>query len=115
MSERTFPVHRDQRGELVVVEGTELDFPLRRIFTVSGVDGGGPRGGHRAGCAEVLVLVTGSARMRVQPGEGPERRHVLEEPGQSVTLRAEDYIEYDLGGAGSVLLVLCDAPYRRNR
>lgn len=111
MSARVFPVHRDERGELVVVEGGDLDFAVRRVFTVAGVDGGGTRGGHRARCTELLVLVTGSAAVRVRRPGRDETSHRLDTPGQSVTVGAADHVAYDLGGAGSVLLVLCDAPY----
>ena len=111
MSERVFPVHRDPRGELVVVEGEDVGFAVRRVFTVSGLDGGGTRGGHLAGCTELLVLVTGSAAIRVRRAGETERSWLLDAPGQSVTIREKDHVEYDLGGAGSVLLVLCDAPY----
>jgi len=112
MADGAFPVHRDDRGELVVVEGDGLGFDIRRVFTVSGTDGGGARGGHVAGCTELVVLVTGSAHVRVRRPGQPPTHHLLDEPGRAVTLRPEDHVEYDLDGAGSVIVVLCDEPYR---
>lgn len=107
---RQFPVHRDPRGELVVVEGAELDFAVRRVFTVTGTEGGGPRGGHRAECTELVVLVTGSATVSLETVRGAER-HVLTTPGESVTITTGDQVDYQLGGAGSVIVVLCDQPF----
>ena len=103
---RRFAAHRDERGELVVVEGADLDFPVRRVFTVTGTDGGGPRGGHRADCTEVVVLVTGSVALQVGADD-----HVLSTPGDSVTITAGDRVDYQLDGARSVIVVLCDEPF----
>jgi hypothetical protein len=112
VAERTFPVHRDDRGELLVVEGDELDFPVRRLFTVVGREGGGPRGGHRATCTELLVLVCGSATVRLGRLGGTAEVHVLEKPGDSVTIASGDHVDYQLDGPRSVVAVLCDEPYR---
>ena len=111
---RQFPVHRDERGELVAVEGAELDFPVRRVFTVSGTDGGVPRGGHRAACTELVVLVTGSVTLTLGTARGTER-HALTRPGDSVTITAGDQVDYRLHDAGSVIVVLCDEPYTEGR
>lgn len=115
MTDHSFPVHRDERGELIVVEGAEVPFPVQRVFTVSGADGAPSRGGHLTGCTELVVLVSGSAAFTVRrPGEG-ERVHHLEKAGQSLIIGAEDHLDYELGGSGSVIMVLCDASYRRER
>ena len=111
---RRFPLHRDDRGDLVVVEGADLDFPVRRVFTVTGTDGGGPRGGHRADCTELLVLVTGSVSLALGTDDGTEH-HVLTTPGESVTIAAGDHVTYQLAGSGSVVLVLCDEPFGERR
>lgn len=107
---RRFPAHLDGRGELVVVEGAELDFPVRRVFTVTGTDGGPPRGGHRAECTELVVLVTGSVTLTL----GTDR-HVLTTPGDSVTISAGDRVDYQLDGSRSVIVVLCDEPFGGRR
>ena len=113
MIEHQFPVHRDERGELVVVEGEKVDFAVQRVFTVSGADGAPSRGGHVADCTELVVLVCGSAVFHVRRSGSPESVHHLEKPGQSLTLGPEDHLDYDLGGKNSVIMVLCDEPYRR--
>jgi hypothetical protein len=114
MADQVFPVHRDDRGELVVVEGADVGFPIRRVFTVSGVDGGGSRGGHRADCTELLVLVAGTVTVRLRRA-GQLVAHALGKPGDSITIEAMEHVDYDLGGDGSVIMVLCEEPYRRQR
>lgn len=111
---RRFPVHRDERGELVVVEGADLDFPVRRVFTVTGADGGAPRGGHRADCTELVVLVTGSVTLTIGTDHEP-RGHALTTPGDSVTITAGDHVDYRLDGLHSSIVVLCDEPYAERR
>lgn len=117
MAERTtpvhaFPVHADERGRLVVVEGEDVGFDVRRVFAVTGVDGGGPRGGHEADCTELLVLVAGTVRVRLSSAGGDATERLMESAGDALTVHPGDHVDYDLGGAASVLLVLCDAPYR---
>jgi hypothetical protein len=112
VAERTFPVHRDDRGELLVVEGDDLGFPVRRVFTVVGRTGGGPRGGHRATCTELLVLVCGAATVTLGRSGTTDVVHVLEKPGDSVTIASGDHVDYQLDGTHSIVVVLCDEPYR---
>lgn len=111
---RRFPAHRDERGELIVVEGADLDFPVRRVFTVTGADGGAPRGGHRADCTELVVLVAGSVTLTIGTGAGSER-HALTTPGEAVTVTAGDRVDYQLDGSRSAIVVLCDEPFGERR
>lgn len=112
MAEQTFPVHRDHRGELLVVEGTDVGFDVARVFTVTGADGGGARGGHRATCTELLVLVAGRVVVTLGHDGAPDAVHDLHQPGASVTIVEGTHVDYELDGAHSVIVVLCDAPYR---
>lgn len=111
MAEHDFPVHRDARGELVVMERTDVGFDVARVFTVTGTDGGGPRGGHRAPCLELLVLVAGRVVVTLGRDGAPDDEHDLRHPGESVTIGPGTYVDYELDGARSVIVVLCDAPY----
>ena len=111
---RRFPVHRDDRGELVVVEGADLDFPVRRVFTVTGADGAAPRGGHRADCTELVVLVTGSVTLTIGTDRGPQS-HALTTPGESVAITEGQHVDYQLGGSHSSIVVLCDQPFAERR
>lgn len=106
MGEGSFPVHRDARGELVAVEGAEVDFPIARVFTVRGTSERLPRGGHTADCHEVLVLVSGTAE-----GTIGEDAFSLESVGDSVKVRPGERIDFRLD-EHSVLLAVCDQPFR---
>lgn len=89
-------------------EAREVRHAVERVL-------GAPRGGHRADCTEVVVLVVGSATIDVRRPESGATQHRLERPGRSVTLHAGDHVDDTLGGAGSVVMVLCDAPYQGER
>lgn len=112
MAEQCFPVHRDARGELVAIEGTDVGFEVARVFTVTGADGGGPRGGHRATCSELIVLVVGRVVVTLGRDGAPDVAHDLRRPGASVTIDRGTHVDYELDDARSVIVVLCDAPYR---
>ncbi len=105
----TFPVHVDERGSLLAVEGVDVGFPVRRVFTVRGTAERLPRGGHTADCRELLVLVSGRVDGTVRDTKG-ERAFRLEVAGDSLHLDPTDSIDYALD-AESVLLVLCDRPF----
>lgn len=104
-----FPVHTDGRGSLLVVEGADVGFPVRRVFTVTGTAQRHPRGGHAADCRELLVLVAGRVDGTVRDTHG-ERAFELATAGDSLLVSPDDYIDYRLD-ADSVLLVLCDRPF----
>ncbi len=112
MAEQVFPTFRDDRGELVVMEGEDVGFDVARVFTVTGVDGGGPRGGHHASCIELLVLVAGRVVVTLGHDGAPDSVHDLSRPGEALTIHPGTHVDYRLDGAHSVIVVLCDAPYR---
>lgn len=104
-----FPVFTDARGELLAVEGADVGFPIARVFTVRGTDERSPRGGHVAGCRELLVLVAGRVSGTVLGASG-RLAFDLTAPGESLHVGPSDLIDYALD-ADSVLLVLCDRPF----
>ena len=104
-----FPVHTDGRGTLLAVEGTDVGFPIQRVFTVTGTVHAVPRGGHAPRCRELLVLVVGRATGTVQRARG-EVAFDLTSTGHSVRVDPDEVVAYTLD-ADSVLLVLCDRPY----
>lgn len=104
-----FPVHTDRRGTLLAVEGADVGFPVKRVFTVRGTAEQAPRGGHAPGCHELLVLVSGRVTGSVRRA-GTEVAFDLSATGESVRVSPTDLVAYALD-ADSVLLVLCDQPY----
>jgi mannose-6-phosphate isomerase-like protein (cupin superfamily) len=107
-----FAAYTDERGTLIPVELDDVDFDVRRVFTVVGRAGGASRGDHRLSCREVMILVSGEARVEVGPGpEGPFDERVLTMPGQSVDVAPGQWLRYTLRGSRSVVLVLAAATY----
>lgn len=104
-----FPVHTDGRGTLLAVEGAEVGFPVKRVFTVRGTAERAQRGGHAPGCHELLVLVSGRVTGSVRRDEN-EIAFDLSATGESVRVSPTELVAYALD-ADSVLLVLCDQPY----
>lgn len=110
MTEVRFPLNSDARGDLVAIEGADVGFAIKRVFTVTGAVGGSTRGGHFAECHELIVLVSGRAQLRVRRSQ-QVTTHDLSQPGEGVHIGPDDFIDYDLAGRDSVVMVLCDAPY----
>jgi hypothetical protein len=106
------PAWRDDRGTLVPVELADLDFVVRRVFTVVGLPGGVRRGDHRLTCRERIVLTGGRAEVETGPGpDGPFECQVLREPGQYLDVASGTWLRYRLADAGSAILVLADQPF----
>ena len=108
MSERV-PVFDDDRGRLVAIEFAGLPFAPQRAFTVTGVPGGSTRGGHRASCAEYVVLTGGRAVVRAGEADAPVVTE-LAVPGSALLIPAGTWIAYDLADEHSSLVVLAERP-----
>lgn len=102
----------DSRGQLVAVEHGLLPFRPERTFVVSTSDAPVGRGGHVAGCQQLLVLASGRAAVLLEGPATGRRRVELAEPGAAVLVAADDHVDYWLEQPGSVLLVLADQPFR---
>lgn len=110
----SFPSFDDTRGHLVPVEFAALPFVPQRVFAVMAPDDGATRGDHDVPCLELMVLVTGSARVVVTtPSDGADPdvvEHRLTVAGQACLLEPGSAVVYHLAG-GAVVVVLADQPY----
>ncbi|TAM71922.1 MAG: WxcM-like domain-containing protein [Microbacteriaceae bacterium] len=102
----------DAKGSLVVAElGAQLPFDVKRVFVISGVPEGEPRGIHaHRECQQFLVCVSGSVKAMVDDGE---RREVLrlDRPSLGLHMPALTWgTQYD-HSPDAVLLVLASHPY----
>ena len=95
-----------RRGRLLPLELADVDFAVRRVFTVTGHASGSDRGDHVVTCAELLVLVSGSVSVEV---DGTVT--VLGEPGQGLRLERGHFVRYTLSDDRTTMLVLADQPY----
>lgn len=111
-----FPVFDEVRGRLVPVEFERVPFVPRRLFTVVAPEAGATRGDHGVPCRELLVLVTGTARVVLTTrldGAAPEVvEHHLTRAGEACLLEPGTDVVYHLTG-GSTVVVLAEKAYIR--
>jgi hypothetical protein len=109
---RQFTVHEDARGGLLPIMLEDVGFPVVRLFTVTAPPGGADRGDHEVPCRQLLVLIAGTAVVRLRSASGgPEETLVLDRPGAGVELHPGEHVRYRLADEQSWVLVLADAPY----
>ena len=111
-----FPMHRDARGTLIAAEFERLPFLPRRLFTVTGLEGGSDRGDHVIPCEQIMLLITGRADVLL--GDGPDAFDepiVLDVPGASVHLPTGRYIKYRLADEHSTVIVFAEQSYETRR
>lgn len=106
------PSFDDERGSLLAVEFDQLDFPVRRVFVVSGRPGGADRGDHAVPCTQLVVLLAGSAFFTTTAAATGAIADVkLDRRGQRLDLREGDHVQYRLPDEHSSILVLAEHPY----
>ena len=108
-----FPQHGDDRGYLVVVEGSmDIPFEIKRIFYIFGSDSDVVRGQHANRRTEfVLINVAGKSKVKVKDGEGNEAIYCLNRPHTGIYLPTMVWKDmYDFS-EDSVLLVLASEHY----
>lgn len=108
-----FPQHGDERGELIVVEGSmDIPFEIKRIFYMYGSDSEVVRGQHANKKSEfVIVNVAGKSKIRVKDGEGNEAIFCLNRPHTGIYIPTMVWKDmYDFS-EDSVLLCLASTHY----
>ncbi|NLG03649.1 MAG: WxcM-like domain-containing protein [Clostridia bacterium] len=107
-----FPQKGDNRGQLVIVEGTmDVPFEIKRIFYMYGSDPEVVRGRHANRKSEfVLINVAGTSKIKVDNGE--ESKVIeLNHPHMGVYIKTMVWKDmYDFS-EDSVLLVLASEHY----
>jgi WxcM-like protein len=101
----------DDRGRLVPVEFGGLPFDPRRCFVVAATEGRTKRGGHRAHCRELMVLVTGRVTVFLSSTARPTQQCVLARAGDRLLIEPDDQVDYVLDSHDATLLVLADRPF----
>lgn len=108
-----FSQRGDERGHLVVVEGTQdIPFDIKRIFYIYGSDKEVIRGQHANRKTEfVLINVAGTSKVKVSDGRGNETVYSLNRPHTGIYLPKMVWKDmYDFS-EDSVLLVLASEHY----
>lgn len=109
-----FPQRGDERGELIVIEGSGQDIPfdIKRAFYMYGSVPDVIRGQHANRKSEfVLINVAGTSKIKVIDGSGQEEVYILDRPHMGVYIPKMVWKEmYDFS-QDSVLLVLSNEHY----
>lgn len=108
-----FPQHGDERGHLVVIEGSaDVPFDIERVFYVYGSERDVVRGEHANRETEfVLVNVAGTSKVRTVEPDGTQTVFNLVRPHTGVYVPKMVWKDmYDFS-SDSVLLVLANTHY----
>ncbi len=103
----------DERGSLIVVEGTQdIPFDIKRVFYISGSDQTVVRGQHANLRSKfVLINVGGSSKVKIKDGRGNEKIYVLDKPHMGLYIPEMIWKEmYDFS-QDSILLCLASEHY----
>lgn len=100
----------EKPGYLVPIEESDIGFPIRRVFYISGMEQDGKRGyhGHRETTTQCLVCLHG--RVEVEAGS---KQVVLEEDTVGLVVPPDNFIVMKLS-KDAVLLVLCSTLYKED-
>jgi len=105
------PKIHDTRGNLTVIEGTEIPFELKRVYYLYDVPSGSSRAGHaHRSLQQVLIAVSGSFDVLVNDGREQAVYH-LNRPNRALYLPSMVWREINNFSSGSVCMALASAPY----
>jgi hypothetical protein len=93
----------EKPGYLVPLEDTDVGFPIRRVFYISGLPQGGSRGyhGHRETTTQCLICLTGQVEV-----EAGGMTTVLDTDTKALVVPPDNYIVLHFSPS-AMLLVLC--------
>lgn len=104
--------HTDARGELHVVEPSDLPFVPVRTFWISHVPAGETRGGHaHRTCAEVIFPLQGSVQITVDNAQEPPVTYTLNHPEQGLHIPPNVWCHLHHFSPDALLLVLASEAY----
>ena len=59
-----------------------------------------------------MVLVSGTVVLRLRSPRSGDRHHELCDAGTKVLIEPDDFVSYDLVGAGTTVIVLAEEPFQ---
>ena len=108
-----FPVHGDNRGCLIALEGgRDIPFEVRRVYYIYGTHSDMPRGFHaHRSLKQLLVAVSGSVTVTCEYGEKKEK-FLLDTPSRGLLLEGLVWREMHDFSPDCVLMVFASEHYR---
>ena len=100
----------EKPGYLVPIEESDLGFPIRRVFYISGMEEEGMRGyhGHRETTTQCLICLRGSVEV-----EAGTKQVILKEDNLALVVPPDNFIVMKLS-KDAILLVLCSTLHKED-
>ena len=107
----TLPKIEDPRGNLSVLEGSNIPFEIKRVYYLYDVPSGAERGGHaHKAQQEFIIAVSGSFEVVLNDGMGEKVYHLFK-PDEGLYVPVNTWRELRNFSSGSVCLVVSSATF----
>ena len=104
------PYHKENNGDLVVVEGDIIPFNMSRVFTVR-ASKGSVRGEHaHRHCSQLLICTNGAVEVKCDDTRTTEI-YVLDKPNFGLFIPPGIWADQKYIENNTILTVLCDRPF----
>jgi hypothetical protein len=101
----------DETGNLTPIEGSDIPFPIKRVWFIHDVVGGARRGGHaHRELQEVIIAVSGSFDVVTVTENGRHRWH-LNRATQGLYVPPSEWRHLQNFSSNSIALVLASTEY----
>ena len=105
----TLPKIEDPRGNLSVLEGSNIPFEIKRVYYLYDVPSGAERGGHaHKAQQEFIIAVSGSFEVVLNDGKEQKVYHLFK-PNEGLYVPVNTWRELRNFSSGSVCLVVSSA------
>lgn len=109
----TFAQHVREDGELFVLEGADIPFPIARLFFVR-ASTGARRGMHaHRRCGQFMICMSGAIEVVCYDGEA-KQSWLLDRPNVGLLVPPSIWATQTYRMPGSMLVVACDRPYEED-
>ncbi|MFK7049041.1 MULTISPECIES: FdtA/QdtA family cupin domain-containing protein [Flavobacterium] len=107
----SIPKVEDMRGNLGIIEGNTLPFPIKRVYYLFDVPSSASRGGHaHKEQLEFLISISGSFDVLIDDGSNKERI-TLNKPDKGLLIPTKMWRELDNFSSGAVCLVISSGEF----
>ena len=104
------PYHKENNGDLVVVEGEIIPFSIKRVFNVR-QQKGDIRGKHaHRHCSQLLICTNGAVEVKCDDSRTTEI-YVLDKPNFGLFIPPGIWADQKYLENNTILTVLCDRPF----